>query len=256
MPAGFWVSADPHIAADHRLRWDQVHLDAPIPFVSLKQKQGTDDSTDQIALHPYVVELLKERGPEMPSAPVVSAVPDVRTLENDLGRAGVAFKDERKRRLDFRALCHTFGTALDRAGAPRATKKKLMRHANEDITDGYTHAELGEMRTALDRIPSPDAPQPQEQRGVATGTDGQPVVTVTSSCDMLHHLLHQEAVIEQHSVSVSPVLEISTSGLEEAGQEEQVCYSSLTDSDLCPQPNSVEVQVVIGEGLRPSTQVD
>jgi hypothetical protein len=70
-----------------------------------------------------VIKLLKERMQGMPNAPVLSAVPDVRTLEADLERVGVAFRDERGRRLDFHALRHAFVSSLDQAGASQATKR-------------------------------------------------------------------------------------------------------------------------------------
>src|SRR5581483_10235183 len=100
---------------------------------------------DYIPLHGYVVDLLNAwkarcRGPK-----VLPSVPDIKTLKKDWKRAKVKFVDERGRRLDYHALRHTFGTNLDRTGCSRATRKKLMRHAAEDVTDGYAHAELAEM---------------------------------------------------------------------------------------------------------------
>ena len=83
---------------------------------------------------------------------MVGAVPDVATLEGDLETAGIAFLDAQKRRLDFHALRHTFQTNLDHTGCSRATKKKLMRHASGDVTDGYAHAELAEMAAAIRSI--------------------------------------------------------------------------------------------------------
>src|SRR5688572_6458650 len=44
-----------------------------------------------------------------------------------------------------------------------------MRHAAEDVRDGYAHAELGEMGASLLRLPSPATPQPQV--AVKTGTE-------------------------------------------------------------------------------------
>lgn len=100
---------------------------------------------------------------------------DVRTLESDWERIGVAFKNARSERLDYHALRHTFQTLLDQTGCSRATKKRLMRHAAEDVTDGYAHAELAEMLEAMKRLPSPLTPAAQAATVAKTGTDDSPV---------------------------------------------------------------------------------
>jgi hypothetical protein len=85
-------------------------------------------------------------------------VPRVETLRAAWRRAGVPFTDDQGRRLDYHALRHTFQTMLDLTGCSRATKKRLMRHATGDVTDGYAHAELREMAAALERLPAPPLP--------------------------------------------------------------------------------------------------
>ena len=112
----------------------------------------------------------------MPAAKVLPSVPDMKTMTKDLNKASVQLADESGRRLDYHALRHTFQTNLDRTGCSRATKKKLMRHAHEDVTDGYAHAELAEMLTALRRIPAPDVSHVKQSQHVATGTDALGVV--------------------------------------------------------------------------------
>ena len=149
-----------------------LNLNAPIPHAGFLRKQGQDDARDYIPLHPYVLKLLKSRL-LMPTAKVLPSVPDMKTVKKDLDRAGVKLTDEKKRRLDYHALRHTYATKLDRTGCSRATKKKLTRHANSDVTDGYTHAELDEMLTALVRLPSPEQLQAQQNRQVRTGTDAR-----------------------------------------------------------------------------------
>lgn len=152
------------------LTWDRVRMTATIPFIEVAQKNGTGGALDSIPLHPYCVTLLNQRTAGMPGVKIVRFVPDVSTLESDLTRAKVQFVDPAtKRRLDFHALRHTFQTDLDLTGCSRATKKRLMRHAAGDVTDGYAHAELSEMLAALSKLQSPEL-QPVLQ--VATGTDG------------------------------------------------------------------------------------
>jgi len=182
---GFRRSNVVELCADH------LHLNAPIPWVELRKKQGHDDVPDCIPLHPFVLELIVGVGLSSGSK-VVSSVPDMKTMAMDLLRAGIAREvqakspscvsicrekgnrryveigDTRGRRLDFHALRHTFQTMLDFTGCSRATKKKLMRHANQDVTDNYAHAELAEMRAALVKLIAPGQVVPV----VATGTDG------------------------------------------------------------------------------------
>ena len=165
-----------------------LHMDAMIPFMGLRQKQGQNDSRDYIPIHPYVHKLLKGRL-LMPGAKVLPSVPDMKTMKKDLQRVGITLKDAQGRRLDYHALRHSFSTRLDQTGCSRATKKRLMRHAHEDVTDGYTHAELAEMLTALMRVPSPDSAQVQTPQAVRTGTDG--VLPIATSGLRADHQLDQ-----------------------------------------------------------------
>jgi hypothetical protein len=102
-----------------------------------------------------------------------------RYAQKALKVAGIEMADDQGRRLDFHALRHTFQTLLDRTGCSRATKKKLMRHANEDVTDGYAHAELAEMLSAAHASPDFNellvrfaAWRAEDRRGVTRFTDG------------------------------------------------------------------------------------
>ncbi|HEX8523411.1 MAG TPA: site-specific integrase [Tepidisphaeraceae bacterium] len=153
------------------LETDQLHLDTAIPFVFIPYKQADTDEGDYIPLHPYVIPLLRQRLATMSGNRVFDHVPDVETLERDLKKVGVEMTDAKGRRLDLHGLRHTFGTRLE---CSRATRKKLMRHAKEDVTDGYQHAELEEMLAALKRLRSPldwgqnPSPIPASETTVAT----------------------------------------------------------------------------------------
>ncbi len=225
-----------------KLRWDDLSLAAAIPFVKLRRKQGKTDDPDYVPLHPYVVSLLSKRM-AMPAARVVTNVPDVATLEKEWIKAKVAFADEKGRRLDYHALRHTFQTNLDRTGCSRATKKKLMRHANEDVTDGYAHAELAEMSAAINRIPSPLAWG--EGAALKTGTDD----AVAQSCDSADHRLDQSRPPERQIVA--------TSG-NKSPREPAACQNAQR-----PYNASVRQQMAASgtnnnslDNMRPSTQVD
>ena len=233
-----------------RLRWGQLHLDATIPFINLKQKMG--DGQDHIPLHPYVAKLLRERMAGLPGAPVVGAVPDIKTMKKDLEKVGIELVDSQKRRLDFHALRHTFQTNLDRTGCSRATKKKLMRHANEDVTDGYAHAELAEMLAALVRLPSP---QSLPQQAVKTGTTDTPL-PMSQPCQSADHRLDHGPTAEGQSLALS-----GTAGDAGAGacQDGGSCYNPSADNNLHALAMSGSEnwrKCLQDNNLGPSTQVD
>ena len=69
------------------------------------------------------------------------------------------------------------------AGVPLTTRRILMRHAAEGVTDGqYTDATLIDLRAALDRLPMLplNGGEPDRERPLATGTDGPPLSSVCS----------------------------------------------------------------------------
>ena len=117
----------------------------------------------------------------------------IRVLDRDLLAAGLARcergrgrkgrkcwridkRDERGRTFDIHAFRTTFNSLLAAAGVPLTTRRILMRHAAETVTDEhYVDAKLIDLRGAPDKLPllplhggRPDA-EPQ----AATGTDGK-----------------------------------------------------------------------------------
>jgi integrase len=110
----------------------------------------------------------------------------LRVLNLDLAAAGLARRvrtgkpswkidkrDERGRTFDMHAFRTTFNSLLAAAGVPLTTRRLLMRHAAESVTDEhYADAKLIDLRGALDRLPAlPLDGKPQQQAQSATGTD-------------------------------------------------------------------------------------
>jgi uncharacterized protein DUF6876 len=154
--------------------------------------------------------------------------------------AKVALTDLRGRRLDYHALRHTFETNLDRHGCSRATKKRLMRHADEDVTDGYAHKELAEMYTALCRIPSPETQSPQAN--VKSGTTGEGVQGVDQR-------LRERVLTDAHiRHGRRPTITIDFTGQNE---RKRTPVQAGARPDLPPAQNGDIVRKT-----RPSTQVD
>jgi len=81
-------------------------------------------------------------------------------------------RDERGRTFDMHAFRTTFNSLLAAAGVPLTTRRILMRHAAESVTDEhYADATLIDLRGALDRLPPlPVDGTPERQAQAATGT--------------------------------------------------------------------------------------
>lgn len=236
-----------------KLAWDDLHLDAPIPFFGFLRKNGSDDTRDFIPMHPYVAALLRQRTPGMPGVKVVKHVPDVDTLKKHWDQAGVVFVDERGRRLDYHALRHTFSTNLDRTGCSRATRKKIKRQANEDVTDGYAHAELSEMLAALERLPSPLNDWNAPRRAVAVAGIAGPVGDASAARD---HGRDQALCLVPHGVTLTGTSRISpfqgqAQDLPVANQGVGTQLHGLSSPDLIGAGNGDNVSE-----MRPSTQAD
>jgi hypothetical protein len=82
-------------------------------------------------------------------------------------------RDERGRTFDMHAFRTTFNSLLAAAGVPLTTRRILMRHAAESVTDEhYADAKLIDLRGALDQLPAlPLDGKPERQAQSATGTD-------------------------------------------------------------------------------------
>ena len=137
------------------LRWGDLRMNATVPFMQLREEQTKNGKADALPLHPYLAALLRDRGPGDDDDRIVPTVPDVKTLKKDLARVGIDFLDGKGRRADFHAFRHTLATMLSVTGASETNKRALMRHADESVTDGYSHARLGELADSLSRLPSP-----------------------------------------------------------------------------------------------------
>lgn len=136
------------------LRYGDLKLDAPLPYIQLRNEQTKNGEADVVPLHPYLLTLIAGRTGEA-SACVLSSVPDIKTVKKDLIKAGVVFVDAHGLRADFHALRHTFCTNLDRTGCSFTTKRALMRHRDSGVTEGYSHARMEELQTAIERLPAP-----------------------------------------------------------------------------------------------------
>jgi integrase len=165
------------------LRWGDLRLKAPIPFVQLRQDQTKNQKADAIPLHPALLSELVAMTPGEDDDRVLGSMPDMKSMAKDLLAAGIARRDDenkiiisdsRGRRADFHALRHTFKSNVDRVGCTQAVSDALTRHGDKTVADGYRHAELSEMLDALRQIPDPSPTEIGTEKAVKTGTHDGP----------------------------------------------------------------------------------
>jgi len=91
-----------------------------------------------------------------------------KVFDADLRFAGIAKRDEQGRTVDIRALRHTFGTMLSKAGVPLQLIQKAMRHSDPRLTMGtYSHLELLDLSGAVAKLPDFTAPDKGLQKMTA-----------------------------------------------------------------------------------------
>jgi len=124
--------------------------------------------------------------------PVFATMPDktAKMLRADLAAAGIAYRDDAGRVVDFHALRHTFITSVVSGGATVKVAQELARHSTPTLTIGiYAHVGLHDLSAALDALPDTDAPGEETAALRATGTDD-----ATVDDDAQRHLkCHQRA---------------------------------------------------------------
>jgi hypothetical protein len=97
------------------------------------------------------------------------------TLQHDLERCGIPYKDDDGRVADFHALRHTYITALGKAGLPIKVHQTLARHADPKLTlNVYSHLTLHDTAEAVESLPDLFT-GPRRQAVVMTGTDPHPI---------------------------------------------------------------------------------
>jgi integrase len=75
-------------------------------------------------------------------------------IEKRGGEDVVPRTDDRGRTIDIRALRHTFGTHLSKAGVPLRTAQAAMRHSDPSLTANvYTDPKLLDMAAAVASLP-------------------------------------------------------------------------------------------------------
>ena len=158
------------------LEWGDLHLDSiPYPYIALRAKTTKARRAEMIPLRRDLVEIMKSFRPadSHPTDRVFARIPNVDTLRGDLRAAGILYKDENGRVVDFHALRHTFGTLLSAHGIMPRTAQSLMRHSDISLTmNTYTDPRLLDLQTAIESLPKIGSGS-DVAVATATGTDNE-----------------------------------------------------------------------------------
>ncbi len=131
------------------LRWDDVVLSDGGACVLVRASIAKNAKCARIDLHPDAAAALASlrSGAAGPLVFGPGGLPDVSVLKADLAAAGLSFKDDLGRRLDFHAFRGTFATMLVASGATIPLTQQLMRHADFRQTEKH-YADRGQFPAA------------------------------------------------------------------------------------------------------------
>jgi integrase len=157
-----------------QLRWGDVKLNAPMPFIQLRAETTKAKRADVLPVRGDLAKLLTEsRGDAGDDDRICRSIPSMETHRRYLDKAGIAYLDDRGRRADFHSLRHSYGSLLAKSGVAPRVAMALMRHTDMRLTmNVYTDPRIFDLAGAVEKLPTLPADAPQTQTVKATGTDG------------------------------------------------------------------------------------
>ena len=116
------------------ITWQDVQLDAEIPYIVIQAKHAKNKRTEKIPLHPQLVQKLVSKKSEFPTLPLFDVPKRMTLYKKDLEAVNIPHLDEDGRQADFHALRHTFAIMLHAGGANLAVTMQAMRHGDPRLT--------------------------------------------------------------------------------------------------------------------------
>jgi len=159
-----------------QLTWGDVHLDTIPGHIILRARTTKSKRADSLPLHVQIADELRawRPGKISPDDRVVSTVPHMKTLRADLALAGIAYKDDAGRYVDFHSLRVLLSTMLAAHKVSPRAAQALMRHTDPRLTAAvYTDERLLPLAAELQNVPA--IPLKEEGGAIgllATGTEG------------------------------------------------------------------------------------
>ena len=195
------------------LTWQSFNLSDPTPSVTVLAAYSKHRRDDTLPLRLDIAQQLAMWKDEQTSderLKVFAAFASnkaAKMLRKDLESAGIAYKDDAGRYVDFHSLRHSFISNLTRSGVSPKIAQSLARHSTIGLTmDTYTHIGLYDERTALDslpKLPSLDSDKVEDNKAAAmrTGTDDLPVAATESAYKPAYKKLTKNAYSDKNWVS-------------------------------------------------------
>ena len=163
-----------------QMTWGDLHLEAEVPFVTVRDCVAKNKKEESVQLVPEIVEALTAHRPAGCGATELvfpNGIPRARRLTLDAEANGIPYRDELGRYGDFHALRYTWATFLQRNGVAQRFAMKLMRHSDIKLTAKvYTDEMQLPIYDAIKNLPRLDAvPGYTQIRAQNLGGNGQSV---------------------------------------------------------------------------------
>ena len=148
---------------------ERFELEGDSPAITVAasySKRGKRSGRDDVQpIDRRLAELLRAYLADRPTGEVVWPLPGdrlARMLRADLERAGIPYRDDRGRVIDFHSLRHSYVTQLIRSRVSPKIAQVLARHSDIRLTlDRYTTVEDAEVRKAIEAAAEPRAAHAQ-----------------------------------------------------------------------------------------------
>ena len=131
--------------------------DFNLPDEQLRVRAEVSKNRDEaiLPLHQDMVVLLRDKLAGLnPTDRVFDPVPNILTLQRDLKKAGIEYKDENGKYLDFHSLRATFATRLLRNGVHPSKAIRLTRHKSvKTLETYYDKLGLNDAEDAMGQLP-------------------------------------------------------------------------------------------------------
>ncbi len=188
------------------LRWGDVKLNAPYPFIQLRAANTKSKRADALPLRMDLADLLRQaKGDADDVDTVVRGLPPIPTHRKYLAAAGIPWTDDAGRRADLHALRHSYGTLLSKGGVSPREAMSLMRHTDLRLTmKVYTDPRVFDLAGAVEKLPINLAKPDNAQAAKATGTDGKPI----GASENLHGAGRADESIGRSERRSSPLAEL------------------------------------------------
>jgi len=116
----------------------------------------------------------------------------VRMFRKDLEAAGISYRDESGKVIDFHSLRHTTASLLAATGVNPKVAQALLRHSTVELTLGrYSHLYKGQESDAVASLPDLSLPSSQSQKALKTGTDDSQMPDENEDSRLALYLAHR-----------------------------------------------------------------